>query len=377
MRVLHVTQPTTAGVAVCVRLLARAQEAEGWSVAVACPEEGQLSDWLRDDDVEWLRWAASRSPGVGLIGEVRELASLVERWDPDVVYLHSSKAGLAGRLSVRRRRPTVFHPNGWSFLPPGPQRPVALRWERQASQWTDLVVAASEREAFQGRRAGVRAPLLVAANGVDTTRFRPPDGLTRDRLRADLGLGAGPVVVCVGRLCEQKGQDLLLGLWPRVRAVVPDASLVLVGDGPWRSWLEHLADRGVRFAGFQADIRPWLTVADLVVQPSRWEGLSFSVLEALAMGRSVVAFDVAGMAEAIGDEAGAVVAPGDLEGFAAAMVDRLRVQDRRAREGEAARARVELRFDARRFTAQVGRELGRRWGTGAPAGDTAEFDRAG
>ena len=78
-------------------------------------------------------------------------------------------------------------------------------------------------------------------------------------------------------------------------------------------------------------MRDWLAAADVVVVPSRWEGMSLGLLEALARGRSVVATDVAGSAEAIGDDAGAVVPIGDRPALAAAIAARLQNSARRRR----------------------------------------------
>ena len=65
--------------------------------------------------VKPIDWEAVQAPGVRVPGETRRLARIVDEVDPNIVHLHSSKAGLAGRLAVRGRRPTVFQPNGWSF----------------------------------------------------------------------------------------------------------------------------------------------------------------------------------------------------------------------------------------------------------------------
>jgi glycosyltransferase involved in cell wall biosynthesis len=114
------------------------------------------------------------------------------------------------------------------------------------------------------------------------------------------GVGpAAPLVVCVGRLCRQKGQDILLEAWPSVLRRVPTARLVLVGDGPDAARLRAAAPRDVLFAGSAADAVPWYQAADLVVLPSRWEGMALAPLEAMACGRPVVMTDVDGARESL------------------------------------------------------------------------------
>jgi glycosyltransferase involved in cell wall biosynthesis len=162
-------------------------------------------------------------------------------------------------------------------------------------------------------------------------------------------------VVCVGRLTRQKGQDVLVAGWPRVRDRVPDAELALVGSGPDREPLAARKVPGVRLVGQRRDVRDWLAAADVVAVPSRWEGMPLVLLEAMAVGRSVVAADVPGAREALGDRAGAVVPPEDPSELSAALALRLLDRPRADAEGTAGRSRVEARFDLRRSTAAVAR----------------------
>jgi glycosyltransferase involved in cell wall biosynthesis len=319
--VLHVSQPVNGGVAKAVRQLAHDQSARGWSVRVATPPEGELGVRLGGLAVPW-RTGPLSSPH--LLGEARDLLRIVERVRPDIVHLHSSKAGLAGRLSIRGRIATVFQPHSWSFdAARGRARQLALGWERFASRWADVILCVSAAERERGIEHGIRGRFTVIANGIDRTSFPPIDAEGRAAARERLGLLDTPVVLCVGRLTYQKGQDVLLGAWPRVSESVPEARLVLVGDGEDADVLRSAAPPAVEFAGSRDDVFDWLAAADVVVLPSRWEGMSFVLLEALATGCSVVATDVAGSREAL-DGAGAIVPVGDYAALGAAVVERLR-----------------------------------------------------
>jgi glycosyltransferase involved in cell wall biosynthesis len=328
--VLHVAQPTDGGVGRYVAAVAADQRDRGWAVTVACPPDGWLPRALAEAGVPSLAWPAAREPGSASTAEVLRLRGLVAAVRPDVVHLHSSKAGLAGRLAVRGRRRTFFQPHGWSWLAAtGSVAAATLRWERMATRWTDLLVCVGDGEAAAGREARLRAPYAVVRNGVDLTAFAPAD---RAAARAGLGLPAtAPIVVCVGRVTRQKGQDQLLAAWPAVTASRPDAVLVLVGGGDQLADLRAAAPAGVVFAGDVADTRPWYAAADLVVQPSRWEGLPLTLLEALASGRPVVATAVPGIADVL--PADATVPAGDTAALAAAIGARLTDPARLATEG--------------------------------------------
>src|SRR5207244_646249 len=91
--------------------------------------------------VRCLPWAAGRGPGASSVEEARRLARLVGQQRPDVVHLHASKAGLAGRLAVRGSLPTLFQPHAWSWLAvDGAVRWASIAWERLAARWTGLYV---------------------------------------------------------------------------------------------------------------------------------------------------------------------------------------------------------------------------------------------
>jgi glycosyltransferase involved in cell wall biosynthesis len=352
-----VAQPVEAGVPRVVVDLVADQVRRGWEVWVSCPAEGWLPAAARDEGARVVSWRATREPGPAVLSEARALAGVVRRIDPDVVHLHSAKAGLAGRLAVRGRRPTVFQPHAWSFLAAdGLLRSGSLAWERWAARWTDLVVAVSQAEADRGAGAGVSAPVLVSPNGVDVTSWTPLDRAT---VRGRLGLGPGPLAVCAGRLSVQKGQDSLARVWPAVRERVPGARLLFLGDGPARAAVEALAGPGMELRGAVADLRPWYAAADVVVVPSRWEGMALVPLEAMACGRSVVATDVDGIRETLGSGAGGIVPVRDGAALLEAVVHRLTDPDLCSREGAAGRARVLERFDVRRCTSVVGDAVAR------------------
>ncbi|TCK20892.1 glycosyltransferase [Pseudonocardia endophytica] len=345
MRVLHVSQPVDAGVAAVALMLAADQRERGWDARIACPR-GELVDRAVAASVPVRVWEATRGPGRSVPSEVRSLAAIVRAHAPDLVHLHSSKAGLAGRLAVRGRRPTIFQPHAWSFdAVEGGTATAARVWERVGARWAHRLLCVSEDELRLGRAAGVRTPARVVPNGVDTDRFAPRPATAA---RLALGLPDAPLVLCLGRLTEQKGQDLLLRAWPQVRERVPDAQLVVVGDGPRSDeWRAACTDPSVLWRGGTGDPAPWYAAADVVALPSRWEGMPLVALEALASGRPVAGFDVTGVREAVG-EAGAVVAPGDTDALAEAIAARLHPGGPARAEGAAGRARVIDLFDRKR-----------------------------
>lgn len=340
MKVLHVTQ-SDGGVGGVVADLTADQQRRGWSPVVACPSDTVLAGLVERQGVAYRPWAATRSPGPGVLRELNRLRRIIDEVRPDVVHLHSSKAGLVGRLLLRGRIPTIFEPHLWSFdAQDGPTVGPSRAWERFAARWTDSFLCVSDDELASGRAAGITGPAEVVFNGVDVDRVVPGH---RDAARAVLGLGDGPVAVCVARLAPLKGHDFLLRAWPEILAGVPDATLVLVGDGPLRDTLRRQypvsADASVRWAGF-SDPAGYYAAADVVVVPSRAEGMALVPLEALASARPVVGFAVSGMRHTVGDDAGVVLEIGDVAGLAREVAGRLADPDAAAEEGRRGRRRA-------------------------------------
>lgn len=339
---LIVSQPVSYGVAVYVRQLTGAAVAAGHRVTVACPssEHGPLAGWIEEAGAEHRRLDMARRPAFRDVVDVWSLRRLAR--GRDVVHLHSSKAAALGRVAVaslgRRRPAVVVTPHYWSWLVGGRLARV-YRWiERMLSRRSDAIVAVSEAEAAEGRAVLSAAAdrIVLIRSGVDRVRFSP------DGARADRGTDS-PLMVCVGRLSLQKGQDVAIRALARLRH--PTAVLRLVGAESHRGETERLrslasrlgvAER-VEWRGEAADTALELRAADVVVAPSRWEGMSLVYLEAMACGAATVVTDVAGSEVVAG--AGVIVPPEDPAALADAIDALLDDADRRRRLGEAARER--------------------------------------
>jgi len=314
---LHISQPGSAGVARVAIEQATYEAKRGWDVHIACPSDSWLALEATQRGLGHVPWESERSPVRGVVTESSQLSRLIERLEPDLVHLHSAKAGMIGRLVVRRRIPTIFQPHAWSFdALSGPPAALATRWEALAlKRWTSHLVCVSERERSGLAAARSEGNVTVVPNGVDLEYWRPMDRLAA---RQKLGIPKDVrVVVCVGRLSRQKGQDRLLLAWPRIRSRVPDAELYIVGTGSFSS--HQAAQPGVFVVG-EADPRPYYASADVVAVPSRWEGMALAPIEAIACGRHVVSFEVAGIKETLG-VSGVVIPQQETDAFSAAIID--------------------------------------------------------
>ena len=266
-----------------------------------------------------------RHPGTLMLPEPgvdRRMRALIREHGIETVWFGAAAplALLAGRARGAGARrvlaSTHGHEVGWSMLP------IARSALRRIGDTTDVVTFVSHYT--RGRFAaafGPNAALEHLAPGVDTDRFRP-DPAARDDLRARYGLDARPTVVCVSRLVPRKGQDMLIKALPGIRRRVRDATLVIVGGGPYADDLHKLAGQvgvtdDVVFTGAVpgAELPAHYAMADVFAMPCRTrgsgldvEGLGIVFLEASAAGVPVVAGDSGGAPEAVKDgETGRVV----------------------------------------------------------------------
>jgi phosphatidylinositol alpha-1,6-mannosyltransferase len=198
-----------------------------------------------------------------------------------------------------------------------------------------------------------RVPVSVLYPGADIDVFRPD--LPTDDLRERYGIGERPLVVCVSRLVARKGQDVLIRGMEDVRRRMPDATLLIVGGGPYEDELRALADHApagsVIFAGqvSEEDLPRHYAVGDVFAMPCRTrlgglevEGWGNVFIEAAACARPVVVGDSGGAREALVDgETGLLVDGADVAAVADAVATLLGDPVRARRMGEAGRARVE------------------------------------
>jgi len=304
VRILHVIQELGTGGAERILLSAhRGARAAGHEVFVAAAP-GPLAAELDTEPypLPVVRRRPWRIPAAALA-----VRKAVRATKPDVIHAYNPAMGLATGLATRRGT----RPPGLVNLQGGAEEdwPAAARLVRLSGL---SPVACGPGVAAAMRDRGLE-PLATVPNAVGPA---PPPAD-----RSELALEPGErLVLAVGRLVEQKNHALAIA----ALAEVPKATLAIAGDGPLHPELERLAaEHGVagrvRFLGVRPDARALMGAADVVVMPSRWEGLSLSALEALASGTPLVATDVRGLRELVTDGRDALLVPEEPEALAAAL----------------------------------------------------------
>ncbi len=226
-----------------------------------------------------------------------------------------------------------------------------LHFARSARAWlqeVDAVVATTQETRAEAQAFGIQDDRVhVVGNGVDTCIFHPLCDTERVDHRKRLKVEADGMVVFVGRLSKEKNPDGLLRAWMvALPSLPPRWKLALVGDGPMRAELELFIDReGLRdtvfLMGFQSNVEGWLGGADIYVLASHREGLSNTLLEAMASGLPVVSTRVSGVRETIEEVgAGLVVDLGQMDQLAGALIRLALDASLRAQMGRAGRSLI-------------------------------------
>jgi glycosyltransferase involved in cell wall biosynthesis len=296
------------------------------------------------------------------VAALKELYALYKKERPDVVHLNSSKAGGVGALAARLARVPriVFTAHGWADQEA--RNPFAHLLIRIASYATMLlsheVIVLSEHDARRAPAWLMRKKLRVIHNGI-----APLPLVARDEARRMLAAPDAPArpfwFLTIGELTKNKNTAGLIEAFLRAKNALPEAALVIIGDGEEREALlaraaESPHKNDIVFAGFVPDAQTLLQAADVFVLASEKEGLPFVLLEAGAAGLPVIATRVGAVPGLIESGAeGLLIEAHDDAALASALQTFYKDASLREKTGNALRGRVTREFSQERMLAQT------------------------
>jgi glycosyltransferase involved in cell wall biosynthesis len=339
--------------------LALGLRAAGVEVCLACPIPSALAE----------RAAGAGLPVVkiqkrGLLdyAAIRTLAALLKSGTIDLVHSHNGRTALLSAVAVtlagRGRAVATQH-----FLEPGHlvrsgvkafASRVMHRWvNRQTSGF--IAISEAAKAGMLDRGQAPAEHISVVPNGMppaDPARLAPSA-----QIRAELGIAPGAaLIVAVARLEREKSLGTLIAAMKSVAAADPSAVCVIVGDGSRRAaLLSQIAGGGlgdaVKLIGFRADALALMNAADIFVLPSLNEAFGLVLIEAMSVGKPVVATRSGGPLEIVVDGGtGLLVAPGAADEMGRAILSLVRDAAWRRRMGEAGRVRFLEKFTVERMT---------------------------
>ena len=280
---------------------------------------------------------------------------------PDILHCHLIPSNIIAKpLGALLGVPVVINHDHTNDTRRAESR-LLLALDRFSNRFASHIVAvsASCRDFLITRESIPANDVTLVPNAIDLRRFSPSTA-RRDQARIELGLPASARVVAgVGRLNPQKNFALFLDIAAQLAPRFPGLHFLLAGDGPEEKMLREkaaalgIADR-VTFSGYVADTRLVYLAADVLLMPSRYEGLPMTLLEAMAMGLPVVASRLDGIAEVIGDgREGFLVPSDDASLFVERTAALLQDAELSSRIAQNARAKIEASFSVERMTSAV------------------------
>jgi glycosyltransferase involved in cell wall biosynthesis len=349
---LLVTRPGIGGAAKHVHMHCDLIDKSAFDVTVAASplEDPRFLDRLSATGARVLPVHIEREPRPSDAQALWRLVRILRKRRFSVVHAHTSKPGILARLPAAALGiPTLYTPHGFYFHYdiPSLKRALYRTVERLAGRWTTRLVCVTEEEARQAREARLiaedRIAVIPNALRLDECVAKRP----REAVRAELGIPqAAPLLVQVGRLSPPKDPFTVV----RAVARLPAAHVLFVGEGPQRDAVLALARElgcpgRVHAPGHRDDAVDLTAAADIAVLSSKWEGLPFALLEAMALSLPVVASDVSGCRDALGASgAGLLVPPEDTGALEAALVVLLDDAGERFKAGRKGRELVERKY---------------------------------
>ncbi|MBM3149717.1 MAG: glycosyltransferase family 4 protein, partial [Chloroflexi bacterium] len=336
IRVLEVMEATGGGTKKHLELLVTNLDRSSFDVTVACPSARHPS-YGDESTVAELQAAGVRIHIVEMrraIAPASDLASFWQLWSLmrrdsfDVIHTHSSKGGFLGRLAARcaGAKAVVHTAHGLYFLgQQGFKRAFYLGLERLASRLTDCFIAVSESEKVMAIESGLFRPdqVVVIENGIELANV----DIDLAQLQQEPGLNPHrPIVGTVSRFNPQKDPATLLRAIALLIRAAPEIQFVWCGNGELKSQAESLArhlgiHEHIVFTGYREDVLELMALFDVFVVSSLFEGLPYTLLEVMSLGKPVVATDVVGSRDVVmHEETGLLVPPQDPPALAEAVL---------------------------------------------------------
>lgn len=334
-----------------------------FDISVCSRDRGALVDEVKKNQIKFFpvtfskrRWGKT----------VREIAFILKSQRIDILHTHGGVAGLYGRWAAYKcRTPIIVHTlHGIHYLH---YRNALLKFfcillERYFSHFTDALIFVSDGDRKKGQKYKLASleKMFVIKNGIDFSEYNKLKVNKEVSITKELCLESSkPIVGTVARLHRQKGLIYLLKAAKKISQVFPEVKILIIGEGSLREKLERKArslglERLVWFFGERRNIPMLLSLFDVFILPSLWEGLPYTLIEAGALAKPVVSTNVDGIREVIkNEETGILVPPKNAEILAQAVISLLQDREYALRLGRKLKKEIYPRYTLSRMVKET------------------------
>lgn len=363
IRILHVAQ-AAGGVDRYIRMLLKYLDKEKFENILVCSQDFHEEDY-RDLVYSFEQVEMTRSIGGNDLKAIKEVRALIKKYNPDIVYAHSSKAGAIARVAdIGLKNRCVYNPHGWAFNMRCSAKKKAMYTaiEKIAAPFCDKIICISdaEKQSALDKKICREDKLQVIFNGVDIDDYE--NGVRGAVKRRDLNIPEDAFVVgMVGRMSQQKAPDVFVKMAKQVKDEIPNVHFIIVGNGNQEAEIRRYAeDNGfldsLHITGWVDNPMSYVELFDVACLLSRWEGFGLALPEYMMAGKPIVASNVDAIPNIIRDgENGLLVKVDDAVGASEAVLRIYQedgLKDRLVAQGM---EDVHNRFNARRVSEEHGK----------------------
>ena len=362
IRVLHIhTLPIVSGSGINTFLSMQGMDKSLYEVELACAPGGRLIQLVEEKRMKVWTFKHLVQPIAPLEDTLAllDLSIFLKKNSYHIVHTHNSKAGIIGRLAAKLAGvPVIVHTvHGFAFHDQEPfwRQSLFRHLERLGSRWCDKMIFISQPliDWALEERITRKDKIEKIYSGIQLDQFHPATADVKMKNRERWQLKKEEVVVgIVSKLWDGKGHITLIEAFKVLRQRIPNARLVIVGEGDlYSELLRAVNENGLResvlFTGFQMDVSEVLSTFDVAVLPSFFEGMGRVLLEAMAMEKPVVASRVGGIPDLVKHNVnGLLINPGDVTELANAL-EKILSNNRLARSmGQEGRKKIQEQFSS-------------------------------
>ena len=358
IRILHVAQ-AAGGVERYIRMLLKYLDKGKFENILVCSQDFHEEDY-RGLLYSFEQVEMTRAIGGNDVKAIKEVRTLIKKYNPDIVYAHSSKAGAIARVAdIGLKNHCVYNPHGWAFNMRCSAKKKAMYTavEKVAALFCDKIICISdaEKQSALDKKICKEEKLQVIFNGVDIESYE--SGVRGAIKRKDLNIPEDAFVVgMVGRMSKQKAPDVFIKMAKRVKDEVPNAHFIIVGNGNQEDEIRKYAEdngfsNSLHITGWVDNPMSYVELFDVACLLSRWEGFGLALPEYMMAGKPIVASRVDAIPNIIRNgENGLLVEVDDDIGASKAVLRILREDGLRKKIVAQGLEDVHNRFNARRVS---------------------------
>ncbi|MFQ3550218.1 MAG: glycosyltransferase family 4 protein [Armatimonadota bacterium] len=341
LKTLHIdSEKGWGGGQVEVSALCKYLREQGHGVVICCKYQSALHNWAKSQDINTLTLPLTN---ISSLYSIYILLLFIKKWQPDVIHLHSSKATFIGSLA------SYFSKNNVTITTRRMQYHISSNWLNLKiyNKLCDCVIAISNAVKESLLDSGVKEDIIrVIPSGCDYNKF---SSFQKDlSKRSEFSIDSDKLLLIAIGTAECKGNEYLIKAVSELKKEKYNIECIIIGNSNHLNNLKKLSyqlNAGIIFTGFRDDVPNLMAMSDVFVMPSLSEGLGISVLEAMAMGKPVIASETGGLKEIVIDgSTGYSIEPGNYKDIIAAVKKIIDNPDEAVKMTEEARKRVEEKY---------------------------------